>query len=193
MPIRALEWKPSLPALFALIAAIVLTSCTRLTGAPSNSPSTSLAGNETAVPSSAAFTARLDNAASVQIASLSDCEQLSDRWLHGLCAKIESFSPAGMPSTGEDLQALSKTGDVEQTMDAAYAWFMLRGDTSFCSYESVQIWVSVGMHAKDGEQACLDAMANVRKQGIMGITNPRGGQNLEVQLDASPSSSLSAP
>jgi hypothetical protein len=129
-----------------------------------------------------AFAARLDDRPPVQIATAADCGQLSDRWMHALCAKIESFSPSAMPQTGDDLQMLSQADDVEQTMDAAYAWFMLRGDTAFCSYESVQIWVSLGTRTEDGKQACLSAMANVWKQGTMGITNGSGGPNLEIPL-----------
>jgi hypothetical protein len=102
--------------------------------------------------------------------------------MHALCAKIESFSPSAMPQTGDDLHALSQAGDVEQTMDAAYAWFMLRGDTAFCRYESVQIWVSLGTHTEDGKEACLTAMTNVWKRRTMGITNGSGGPNLEIPL-----------
>ncbi len=189
MPKQTTQRRPSLMALVALTVGTVMTSCAGLTGAPHNPPGPSSAGNETAAPP---FTTRLNDGTVLRIASLSDCDQLSDAWLRGLCSDIESFSPARMPSTGEDLQTLSRTGDVEQTMDAAYAWFMLRDDTSFCGYQSVQIWVSAGMQTKDGEQACLAAMANVRKQGVMGITNPSGGQDLEVLLDTAPPSSPEA-
>ncbi len=179
----------SLMALVALNVGTTLTSCAGLTGAPHNSPSLSSAGNETAA---SPFTTRLNDGTLLRIASLSDCEQFSDAWPRGLCGDIESFSASRMPSTGEDLQTLSRTGDVEQTMDAAYAWFMLRDDTSFCGYQSVQIWVSAGMQTKDGEQARLAAMANVRKQGVMGITNPSRDEDPEVLFDTVPPSSPQA-
>jgi hypothetical protein len=125
----------------------------------------------------------LDDRSPVRIATAADCAQLADKWMHAVCEKIESFSPSTMPQTSDEFQTLARTEDMEQTMDAAYVWFMLRGDSSFCGYESVQIWVSMGMKTKDGKQACLDSMANVWQRGTMGITNGEGGPNLEIPLD----------
>jgi hypothetical protein len=148
------------------------------------------------------FTVVTASGAVVTIDSPTACLALVNPWLEQWCTDTVSFAPSSLPAT-TPANLYGPAGQAYQaTMNAAFLWAVLHGDSSICSNAAVAAYVAAGSglgpaptvptspsnsagHMPNGAKECLAGLAQVRASPSIRITDPSdstGAASISVQL-----------